>query len=44
VGWRNSEVGMTRHLAKDSACYTVAMHEFVPTRMRLSYESGAEMG
>lgn len=36
--------GMTRHLAKEPERYTVSMHMPVPTRMRLSYESGAELG
>lgn len=34
--------GMTRHLARIPLRYTVPMHVSVPTRMRLSYESGAE--
>lgn len=34
--------GMTRHLAKNCKRYTVSMHVSVPTRMRLSYEGGAE--
>jgi hypothetical protein len=41
--WDGDTLGrMTHHLAKNLERYTVSMRVSVPTRMRLSYESGAE--